>query len=182
MSNLTKKVKKKKSRQTKIKFLMLVTVAVALSFLNAASAFFLRKLYNTSTLLPSFGIAKSGVMFSFGDLTVLKHEMAFKILGDKDLLYAEQAREFAILALIFVLAYIIGKTWLERVSILLFIGGLFGALYYAFIYAFLKWPTSLVSRDIIALLPTPVIVPIYMPILLSALVFVGGFFLVFKKK
>jgi len=182
MGNLTKKVKKKKSRQAKAKFTSLVTTAMAVAFINATSSVYLREIYNVKTLLPSWGIAKKDIIFSVGDLMILNRDIALKILVDMNLLVAEQIRQVAAIALILVIVYMIGKSWFDRLSLLMFVGGLSGMLYYAFLFALLRWPSSLLSKDILVMVPTPVIVPIYMPVLLSALAFLGGAFLVFKKK
>lgn len=182
MGNLTKKVKKKKSRKAKAKFTSLVIIATAVAFLNAAAAVYLREIYNIKTLLPSWGLNKQDIVFRFGDLMVLKQDLALKILVDTNLLVTEQIRQIAMLALVAAAVYMIGKKWSERVFLMLFVVGLWGVLYYAFLYAIIKWPTSLLSKDVIALVPMPVIVPVYMPLLLSALTFIAGLFLILRSK
>lgn len=182
MGNLTKKVKKKKSRKAKAKFTSLVVIATTVAFLNAAAAVYLREIYNIKTLLPSWGLNKQDIVFKFGDLMVLKQDLALKILVDTNLLATEQIRQIAMLTLVGAAVYMIGKKWSERASLMLFVVGLWGVLYYAFLYAILKWPTSLLSKDVISLVPMPVIVPVYMPLLLSALAFVGGLFFILRSK
>ncbi len=182
MGNLTNKVKKKKSRQKKIKIVSLVTIATAVAFFHAASALYLREMFNVKTLLPMWEIPKSDTIFTVGDLTILKYDMAVKILGDNILVISEQIQLVAILLLFAAVVYMIGKSMLDRFALFMFVGGLFSILYYGFLFALLRWPDSLLSKDVISFLPTPVIVPVYMPILLGALVFIGGVLLVFKKK
>lgn len=182
MGNLTKKVKKKKSRQAKAKFTSLVTIATTVAFLNAASSVYLREIYNIKTLLPSWGLSKQDVVFKVGDLMILRKELALKILVDLNLLVTEQVRQVAMLALVGAAVYMIGKKWSERMALFLFVVGMWGVLYYAFLYAIIKWPSSLLAKDVLALVPLPVIVPVYMPLLLSAMTCVGGLFLILKSK
>lgn len=182
MGNLSKKVKKKKSRKAKAEFTSLSVIAAAIGFLYAVSAFYLREVYNIKTLAPSWRIAKSDVIFSAGDITILKRDLALKMLVDSNLLVAEQMRLVATVGLIFAIAHLIGKSWLHRMSIFAFMGGLCGMLYYVILFGFLRWPISVLAKDVVTLFPLPVVVPVYMPFLLSVLVFTGGILLVFKKK
>ncbi|MHB8842204.1 MAG: hypothetical protein ACYC56_10565, partial [Candidatus Aquicultor sp.] len=64
----------------------------------------------------------------------------------------------------------------------IFIGGLSSLLYYLFLFGFTHWPSSLLSKDIIALVPNPIIVPTYIPLVLSIVSLIGGTLLVFKRK
>lgn len=182
MGKLTNKVKKKKSRKTKAKLFSLIAIAVSIAFLHAASSVYLREVYNVKTLFPSWEIAKNDIIFQLGDLMVLDRDVGLKMLVDTNLLVAEQVRQIALFLLIGVLAHMTGKGWFDRISLFLFIGGLSCVLYYLFLFALLRWPTSLLAKDVITLLPTPVIVSVYMPLLLSALAFTGSIFLVLRKK
>ncbi|MBE0447226.1 MAG: hypothetical protein IBX64_03845 [Actinobacteria bacterium] len=181
MGSLTRRFKKRKSRKAKARLTSLITIATSVAFLHAASAFYLREVYNIKTLAPSWGIAKGDIIFSVGDLMILKNDVALKILVDTTLLTTEQIRLAAILMLVLAMVYNIGKSWFDRVSLFLFVVGLWGVLYYAFLFALLRWPDSLLSKDVITLFPLPVIVPVYIPLLFSLLVLVGSTFLVFKK-
>ncbi|NCO66459.1 MAG: hypothetical protein COW32_00160 [Candidatus Aquicultor secundus] len=182
MGNLTKKVKKKKSRKTKAKIASLVTISLAMGFLNTAAAFYLRQVYNAKTLLPPTGISRRDVIFNVGDITILDKAVALKILVDSDLLIAEEIRQVAIVALLVAFVYLLGKDMLDRVGLFIFIGGLSSLLYYVFLFAFTRWPSSLLSKDIIAVVPNPIIVPTYIPLVLSVVSVVGGSLLVFKRK
>lgn len=180
-STSTKSTKKSKKKAVQAKTASLAVIALAIGFLQAASTFYLREIYSTKTLLPSWGIANKDIMFKTGDLMVLKKDTAVRILLDSNLLAAEQARQLAVFALIIGIVYFFGKDIKERGSLLLFIGGLAGVSYHAFLYALAHWPSSLLTKDVFALIPTPIIVPIYMSLLLSALALIGGTYLVFKK-
>lgn len=182
MGNLTKKVKKKKSRKKKAKLTSLLTISVAMGFLNAVAAFYLREVYNAKTLLPSAGISKRDVIFNLGDITVLSKAIALKILVNSSLLIAEEIRQVAVAALLVAFVYMLGKDMLDKVGLFIFIGGLSTLLYYAFLFAFTRWPGSLLSKDIIALVPNPIIMPAYIPLALSTVCLVGGVLLVFKRK
>ncbi len=182
MGNLTKKVKKKKSRKTKAKIASLVIISIAMGFLNTVAAFYLRQVYNAKTLLPPTGISKRDVIFNVGDVTVLNNAVTLKILVDSSLLVAEEIRQVATVALLIAFVYLLGKDMLDRIGLFIFIGGLSSLLYYLFLFGFTNWPNSLLSKDIIALVPNPIIVPTYIPLVLSVMSLIGGTLLVFKRK
>lgn len=181
MGKLTKKVKKKKSRQARAKFIAQLTIPITIGLIQASSAFFLREIYNTKTLMPAWKVAKEDILYSAYDIMILKRDMALKILVDKNLLIAESAREVAFIALVGAIAYVLGGNMKERASMFMFVGGLSGTLYYILLFALLRWPNLLLSNDIIALIPTPVIVPVYIPFLMTVSALGAGIFLVFKK-
>lgn len=177
----SKKSKKAKALSAKAKTVILSSMALAIGFLQATSSFYLREVFSIKTFTPSWGFTKSEIVFKGGDILVLKEQMALRILNDSNLLAAEQARQIAVLALIIALVYFIGKNIKERASLFLFVAGLAGVSYHVFLFYFLRWPKTLLAKDVMALFPVTVIVPVYMSVLLCALALIGGTYLVFKK-
>jgi hypothetical protein len=182
MGSAEDKAKKKKERQEKIRKASLVLIAATIGFLHAASTIYLRGIYNIKSLLPSWGLKAGDYIINQGDFAVLTRKVAVKILVDNNLLVIEQTRQIAMLMLSVSVIYLVGKDARERTSLLLFVGGLAGVLYHVFLYSLLHWPNSLVAKDVIFLVPNPIVAPFYIPLLLSALAFAAGTFLLFKKK
>ncbi|MDI6716095.1 MAG: hypothetical protein QME63_04025 [Actinomycetota bacterium] len=181
MSKLTEKVKKKKKRKARMRLVSISSIGVALGFLHAVSAFYLRQIYNVKTLAPAWRITKGEILFSAGDVAILKRDVALKILVNTDVLVAEQLRMLIIIVLLGAIVYLIGSKLTERAYLFLYLGGICGTLYYIFLFAFLRWPVSFFSKDALVLLSFPVIVPVYIPALLSIGALGAGAFLVIKK-
>ncbi|HEY3374675.1 MAG TPA: hypothetical protein VGK02_06405 [Candidatus Aquicultor sp.] len=177
----SEKKHKKKSIADRIKASSLAIIALTIGFLQAASTFYLREIYSLKTLMPTSPLGKADILFSKSDLLVLNKPTAARIIIDSNILQAEQARQLAIIALVIAIVYFAGKNNKERASLFLFVGGLAALSSVVFQFMLLHWPTSLLAKDVIVLFPMPVIVPIYIPLLLSALALVGGTYLVFKK-
>jgi hypothetical protein len=173
---------KKGERQEKLRRASLVAAGAAIGFMHAASTIYLREIYNIKSLLPAWGLKASDYMANYGDFAILTRNVALKILVDNNLLVMEQTRQVATLLILVALVYLVGKDPKERMSLFMFVGGIAGVLYHAFLYALLHWPTSLSDKDVILLVPNPVIAPTYIPLLVSGLALGGGFFLLFKKK
>lgn len=182
MASAEEKAKKKKERQNRVRKASLVFTAATIAFIQAASTIYLREIYNVKSLLPSWGLRAGDYVINQGDFAILSRNVAVKILVDNNLLVIEQTRQVAMILLTIAVIYLAGKDARERSSLLLFIGGLAGVLYHAFLYSLLHWPDSLMTKDVVFLVPNPIVTPIYIPFLLSALAFAAGTFLLFKKK
>ena len=94
----------------------------------------------------------------------------------------EIIREFATLIIIFSVAYLTGKSFLERFSYFFIIFGIWDILYYVFLRIFIKWPLSLADWDILFLIPITWIGPVWSPLLVSIIFIVLGYYLINLKK
>jgi hypothetical protein len=79
----------------------------------------------------------------------------------------EAFREIASLVVLVSVAALAGKRTWERVGYVLFGFGVWDIFYYAWLALLINWPASLVSWDVLFLIPVPWIGPVIAPLLLS---------------
>ncbi|MCY1722165.1 hypothetical protein OU798_17560 [Prolixibacteraceae bacterium Z1-6] len=84
----------------------------------------------------------------------------------------EIVREFSTLAMLGAVAWISGKIFLKRLSVFLFIFGIWDIMYYLALKIFLNWPESLLTWDILFMIPITWIGPVLAPVICSALMII----------
>jgi len=80
----------------------------------------------------------------------------------------EWIREFATIIMLAVLGILAGKDNLQRFFYFLFSFGIWDLAYYAGLKLFLDWPSSLMTWDILFLIPVPWLCPVLAPVICSA--------------
>jgi hypothetical protein len=79
----------------------------------------------------------------------------------------ELARELCTLFMLGAVAWISGKIFLQRLSVFLFIFGVWDIVYYVALKIFLGWPESLFTWDILFLIPITWVAPVLAPVICS---------------
>jgi len=79
----------------------------------------------------------------------------------------ERAREVATMVMLLTIAYLAGRTWLQRLALWLFAFGVWDIFYYVWLYVLLRWPASLGTRDLLFLIPGEWWAPVWQPVLAS---------------
>jgi len=138
------------------KILIVASFAIAMAYLESAVVVYLRELYYPDG-------------FTF----------PLKLISEKILLI-ELGREFATIIMLLTLAMIAGKIFAERVSYFLLSFGLWDIFYYLWLKVFINWPDSLLTDDLLFLIPVPWISPVLAPVLVS-IVFITFSILALKK-
>ena len=124
-------------------FVILSIFAFAMGILEAIVVVYLRQIYTPTGF--SFPIK----FLSFNMLTI------------------EFIREAATIVMLLTVAYTSGKKLLERFCYFIFIFGVWDISYYIGLKAFLDWPESLLTWDLLFLIPLPCISPVIAPIICS---------------
>lgn len=88
------------------------------------------------------------------------------------LIIVEWAREISTLLMLGSVAWLSGKTFLKRLSVFLFIFGVWDIVYYVGLYVILGWPESVLTWDILFLIPITWVGPVLAPILCSVLMII----------
>ncbi len=127
----------------KKKFLILLSFAIALGLLEAAVVVYLRKIYYPAG-------------FSF-PLNVISPQI----------LTIEMLREISTIAILFTVAWLSGRNFYEQLASFLYIFGIWDIFYYIFLKVFLNWPASLLTWDILFLIPVTWIGPVLAPLICS---------------
>ena len=130
-----------KTLSNRIILISLLVFSIAMGLLEAIVVVYLRQLYYPEG-------------FSF-PLTI----MAFKELS------VEYLRELATIAMLVTISISSGKKFYERFSYFLFCFGIWDIFYYIWLKVLLDWPSSLLTWDILFLIPIVWVSPVLAPII-----------------
>lgn len=137
------------------KLLFIFIFSIAMAYLESAVVVYLRELYYPDG-------------FNF----------PIKLIPEKIILI-ELGRELATIVMLLTVAVITGKLIVERIAYFLFAFGVWDIFYYLWLKVFINWPESLLTDDLLFLIPVPWISPVLAPVLVS---FVFILFSVFALK
>lgn len=124
-------------------FLWLTLFSIAMAFLETSVVVYLRKLYYPEG-------------FSF----------PLKIM-EKDIMVVEIFRELATLIMLLGAGFLAGRNRSEKFGLFLFCFAVWDIFYYIFLKITLSWPSSLLTWDILFLIPTTWVGPVIAPVLVS---------------
>lgn len=128
--------------------------AIAMAYLESAVVIYLRQLYGIEDLIlsvPPFD-AQIGAI--------------------------ELGRELATLVMLLAVGWIAGKKFQSRLGFSIFAFGLWDIFYYIWLRVFIGWPHTLLDPDLLFLIPLPWWGPVLAPVLIAALMVLGGTFAV----
>jgi hypothetical protein len=125
--------------------LLLAVFALAMGYMEAAIVVYLRQLYYPQGF--SFPLANTMI------------EPVFVI---------ELGRELATIVILTVAAWLAGRNKLERLAWFLFVFGTWDIFYYLGLKVLLDWPPSLLTWDILFLIPFPWAAPVLAPLIVAA--------------
>ena len=134
----------------------LIIFAVSMGFLEAIVVVYIREIYYPD-----------GFQFPLKELP-------------PRLIIIEWIREISTLLMLGSVAWISGKTILKRLSVFLFIFGIWDIIYYVGLKIFLDWPESLFTWDILFLIPITWVSPVLAPVLCSLLMIAMAFLFDFR--
>lgn len=80
----------------------------------------------------------------------------------------EQGREAATIIMLVALAYLAGRKPLHKLAVFLFAFGVWDITYYVALKVLLGWPASLMTLDLLFLIPSPWFAPVWLPVAISA--------------
>jgi hypothetical protein len=137
--------------------------ACAFGFAESAVVVYLRAV---SGLLPGYQGTLSDVVRLSSD----KQKFDPKINElPPSLITVETFREAATILMLASVAVLIGRTRRESWAVFLWIFALWDISYYAGLWSTIRWPISLLSWDVLFLIPAPWVSQVWFPILVSAL-------------
>ncbi len=136
---------------------------IAFGFVEASVVVYLRAAVG---LLPGYGGTLSDVARLSADI----YQQA-QILSElpKSLLAVEFFREAATMIMLLSIALVAVKSLRERWAIFLWAFAIWDIFYYIGLWATVRWPSSLLTPDVLFLIPVPWFSQVWFPILISAL-------------
>ncbi|MCX6383996.1 MAG: hypothetical protein NTV16_05845 [Actinobacteria bacterium] len=137
-----------------IRYIYLSIFSIALAYLEAAAVIYIRQL-----LYPQgFQFPITSSLSSF-------------------ILHIEILREFSTLIIIFSVALLAGKKFIDRFAYLIYIFAVWDIFYYVFLKLTIKWPLTFLTWDVLFLIPIPWTSPILFPLLCSVTMLAISIFL-----
>ena len=124
--------------------------AIAMAYLESAVVVYLRRIYGISDLIlsvPPF---------------------------DPQIAAIELGRELATLVMLLAVGWVAGKKFQSRLGFAVFAFGLWDIFYYIWLRVFIGWPRSVLDPDLLFLLPLSWWGPVLAPVLIAALMVLGG--------
>lgn len=103
-----------------------------------------------------------------------------KIIPD-EIFLIELGRELATIIMLASISFLIGAKFVERFSYFLFAFGVWDIFYYVWLKIFINWPASLLTDDLLFLIPVPWISPVIAPIIISIIFIVLSIILLISK-
>jgi len=148
-----------KRRESTSRIILLTVFGIAMGFLEAVVVVYLRWLYYPE-----------GFMFPLKPMTLER-------------LSIEYLREISTIVMLFSLSVLAGKNFPERLSFFLYSFGIWDIFYYVWLKFLLDWPSSLLTWDILFLIPVIWVGPVLAPIMCSiTMIAIAGCILYFQKK
>ena len=151
------------------KWILLISglFGIAFGFVEASVVVYLRAAVG---LLPGYGGTLSDVTRFSADI----YQQA-QILSElpKSLLAVEFFREAATMIMLLSMALLAVKSLRERWAIFLWTFATWDIFYYIGLWAIVRWPSSLLTPDVLFLIPVPWFSQVWFPILISALTMVA---------
>jgi hypothetical protein len=138
-------------RSPKVRLLVVVAYALAMAWVESAAVLYLRTLVGRVVPYQPDPLPVAGT------------------LGGTELI-----REVATMVMLFTVGWLAGRTWRARFGYMLVAFGLWDIFYYVFLHAIVGWPPSLLTWDVLFLVPLPWWGPVLAPVLVAILLVVAG--------
>jgi hypothetical protein len=137
--------------------------AASFGFLEAVAVVYLRAAVG---LLPGYQGTLSDVIRMSGQYYVQSQSIS---QFPKSLLTLELLREAATILMLLSVAFLTSSKSRARAAVFLWTFALWDIVYYAGLWATVRWPLSLRDPDVLFLIPVPWISPVWFPLLVSGL-------------
>lgn len=156
---------------------VLVLFGIAFGYLEAAVVVYLRAIYDPmrQQLMPD---QPPGDLFPLITLDQLEAQGAMHLRR----LITELGREAATLVMIAAVAAAVARTWREGLAAFVVVFGIWDIVYYVFLKVLIDWPASLLTWDILFLLPVPWVGPVLAPVLVSITMLAFGLLVLARER
>jgi hypothetical protein len=101
--------------------------------------------------------------------------------GPSSIMLVELGREAATIVMLAAVGLLVGRSKIERFAILLICFGIWDIMYYVWLKLLIGWPESLLTWDILFLIPLPWVGPCLAPMLVSAVMIWAGLWIVSRE-
>jgi hypothetical protein len=142
--------------------------AMAMAFLESATVVYLRTIFHITGDLVTFTPKHGSIWFSVPFFTLLRPDALAKVLPQASVARTEVAREAATIVMLLAIGWLSGRNLRTRAAYFFFAFGVWDIGYYAFLRLLIGWPASFKALDVLFLIPGPWLAPVFLPVLISA--------------
>jgi hypothetical protein len=96
-------------------------------------------------------------------------------------LLIELGREAATVVMLVAIGFICGRNPVQRFAYLILSFGIWDIFYYIWLKLFIDWPQSLLTWDILFLIPLPWVGPVLAPVLIAAVMIAAGLWMISRE-
>jgi hypothetical protein len=153
------------TRETLWRWIWVVIFAIGFAFVESAVVVYLREIFfDGGFYFPMKFIWQSG-----------EH------VGNK-ITRVELLREFATMVILVAVACSSGKTRWQKFSFFIIAFGIWDIFYYIWLWVMIGWPESIMTWDILFLLPLPWVGPVITPVLIAMVMTVAGSLIIYFEE
>ncbi len=102
--------------------------------------------------------------------------------GQNNMILIELGREAATIVMLTSIGMLAGRSRIEKFAYLLYAFGIWDLFYYVWLKIFIGWPPSLLTWDILFLLPLPWVGPVLAPVLVSLAMIAAAFWIIRRER
>lgn len=145
--------------------LQIVIFSVAFAFIESSVVIYLRHLLGASQ--PA--INQNDVLLLLPGVAFLQPQTALEIITNSQLLLVEMVREASTMIILAMVALLAARGIKETLAYFFLAFGIWDIFYYVFLKLVIDWPKSFFDLDTLFLLPVPWIGPVFVPVIISAI-------------
>lgn len=101
---------------------------------------------------------------------------------DMHTVLVEAGREICTIILLASIAFFAAKGWWRRFAYFMYVFGVWDIFYYVWLYVFEGWPESLLTPDLLFLVPVPWVGPVLAPALVSVFLILSAILIVWAEE
>lgn len=107
-----------------------------------------------------------------------------QVLGalPREIVTIEVVREAATLVMIFAVAAVAADDWRDRWWCFVVAFAVWDLAYYFWLWVFIGWPPSLLTWDVLFLIPVPWVAPVLAPVIVSVLLIAAGVLMLWRRE
>ncbi|UCG66769.1 MAG: hypothetical protein JSW12_07105 [Deltaproteobacteria bacterium] len=143
-------------------WIWIVTFAIAFAWVESSAVVYLREIsFGGSFSSPFFLDWENGQLFADATIRI------------------ELVREIATILILVSVGWAAGKNALQKFCFFMIVFGIWDIFYYIWLWAMVRWPDSLMSWDLLFIVPLPWVAPVITPLLIALAMVVAGLFLLY---
>lgn len=146
-----------KSKETLRQWLWVVIFAIGFAWVESAVVVYLREIFYGGSF----------------DFPILVNWENGEYTGNP-ITFIELGREIATIIMLIAVGYAVGKNSLQRFSFFMIAFGIWDIFYYVWLWVMISWPESMMTWDILFLIPLPWVGPVITPVLIALAMAVAG--------